>query len=79
MASREKAITHNSTADLYPEVMLWIGLAQGKAMVQIISMLMSVLVQSIAALKNITPHMPAFNHFTHNFFLLNINLAEKRP
>ena len=30
MASREKAITLNSTADLYPEELLWIGLAQGK-------------------------------------------------
>jgi len=37
-------------------------------MVQSISMLMSALVQSIAALKNITPHMSAFNDFTHNFF-----------
>ncbi len=30
VALREKAITLNSTADLYPEVLLWIGLAQGK-------------------------------------------------
>jgi hypothetical protein len=37
-------------------------------MVQSISMLMSALVQSIAALKNITPNMSAFNDFTHNFF-----------
>ncbi len=37
-------------------------------MVQSISMLMSALFQSIAALKNITPHMSAFNDFTHNFF-----------
>ncbi len=68
MASREKAITQNLTADLYPEVLLWIGLALGKSMVQSISMLMSVLVQSIVALKNITPHMSAFNDFTNNIF-----------
>ena len=29
MATWEKAITQNSTADLYPEVMLWIGLRKG--------------------------------------------------
>jgi hypothetical protein len=30
VASREKAITLNSTTYLYPEVLLWIGLVQGK-------------------------------------------------
>jgi hypothetical protein len=60
MASREKAITLNSTADFVPgrTALDWFG--SSKAIVQSIRMLMSALVQSIAALKNMTPHMSAF-------------------
>ncbi len=51
MAPRKKSIALNMTADLYIEVLLWIGLAQeGKAMVQSTSMLWSDLIPKKSAL-----------------------------